>query len=152
MLFCLKMCLNQWLITAKDLLHELSTLTVMGEEMRNVDQPSHFFFSVWLWTLNCTVKIFILLLAFIDTSKPTLLSSLQLQQQQEYALSARILMSHLYWNTPLLSSLVATHKMTNNKNLKRTRSTESLEKAFKRSRPFHAADSPAYVALYPANS
>lgn len=52
-------------------------------------------------------------------------------------------MSHLYWNPPLLSSLVATHNMTNNKNLKRTRSTESLEKALKRSRPFYTADSPA---------
>ncbi|KAG1072915.1 hypothetical protein G6F42_025863 [Rhizopus arrhizus] len=39
--------------------------------------------------------------------------------------------------------------MTNNKNLKRTRSTESLEKAFKRSRPFHAADSPASVSSEP---
>ncbi|KAI8638566.1 hypothetical protein BD408DRAFT_485392 [Parasitella parasitica] len=56
-------------------------------------------------------------------------------------------MSHLYWNTPLLSSLVATHNMPNNKNLKRTRSTESLENAFKRSKPFH--DSPASVSSEP---
>ncbi|KAG2196413.1 hypothetical protein INT46_010239 [Mucor plumbeus] len=58
-------------------------------------------------------------------------------------------MSHLYWNPPLLSSLVATHNMTNNKNLKRTRSTESLEKALKRSRPFYTADSPASVSSEP---
>ncbi|OAD04369.1 hypothetical protein MUCCIDRAFT_161118 [Mucor lusitanicus CBS 277.49] len=36
--------------------------------------------------------------------------------------------------------------MSNNTTLKRTRSTESLEKAFKRARPFHAADSPASVS------
>ncbi|KAK4518763.1 uncharacterized protein ATC70_008985 [Mucor velutinosus] len=39
--------------------------------------------------------------------------------------------------------------MSNNTNLKRTRSTESLEKAFKRSRPFYAAGSPASVSSEP---
>ncbi|KAL9555488.1 hypothetical protein MBANPS3_002335 [Mucor bainieri] len=42
--------------------------------------------------------------------------------------------------------------MSNNTNLKRTRSTESLEKAFKRSKPFYAADSPASAASEPALS
>ncbi|CEP19512.1 hypothetical protein [Parasitella parasitica] len=38
--------------------------------------------------------------------------------------------------------------MTNIKNLKRTHSTESLEKAFKRTKPFH--DSPVLVSSEPA--
>ncbi|GAN08712.1 hypothetical protein MAM1_0219d08227 [Mucor ambiguus] len=39
--------------------------------------------------------------------------------------------------------------MSSNTNLKRTRSTESLEKAFKRARPFNVADSPASVSSEP---
>ncbi|KAI7898283.1 uncharacterized protein BX663DRAFT_490140 [Cokeromyces recurvatus] len=48
--------------------------------------------------------------------------------------------SRMYWNTPILSPfLLVNHtnmNVSNNKNLKRSRSTEFIEKALKRSKPF----------------